>query len=264
MADLDRGEGAGLYGDSPEAYERGRLQYPDRVYELLAERGVGRGARVVEVGPATGLVTRRLLDSGAEVVGVEPNHALAVALGDRLAGEGLVVANDTFEDVDLPSGEYDAVIAATAFHWVDPSVGHRRAWNVLKPGGALIYWWMLFEDPWSHDDFDVASHRVLGGSPTVPTTGTLPFQVDTNLHIDRIAEAGFGDVRAEIFSSPYRLDTEAVVALYATIAVVLRRPRPEQQRVLDELAALVEDQFGGVVERRFVTAAYSGSRPQAE
>jgi hypothetical protein len=42
---------------------------------------------------------------------------------------------------------------------------------------------------------------------------------------------------------------------------VRRRPQPEQQRVLDTLVSIADDEFGGVVERPFVTSLYTGRRP---
>ena len=43
----------------------------------------------------------------------------------------------TFEDTDLPEGAFEAVFSAAAFHWVDPSVGWRKAALLLRPGGLL-------------------------------------------------------------------------------------------------------------------------------
>ena len=71
MDAFDRRAGAALYGDDPDAYERGRLQYPERVYEVIADHGVGPGVRAVEIGPAIGLVTGRLLATGADVTAIE-------------------------------------------------------------------------------------------------------------------------------------------------------------------------------------------------
>jgi hypothetical protein len=45
------------------------------------------------------------------------------------------------------------------------------------------------------------------------------------------------------------------------MATVLRRPRAEQQRLLDAIEQLAADRFGGDVERRFVSALYTGRRP---
>ena len=35
---------------------------------------------------------------------------------------------------------FDLVFAATAWHWIDPAVGYRRAWELLRPGGHLAIW----------------------------------------------------------------------------------------------------------------------------
>jgi SAM-dependent methyltransferase len=42
-----------------------------------------------------------------------------------------------FEEVDLPEGAFAAAFSATAFHWVDPSVGWAKVASCLQPGGLL-------------------------------------------------------------------------------------------------------------------------------
>jgi hypothetical protein len=46
------------------------------------------------------------------------------------------------------------------------------------------------------------------------------------------------------------------------MATVIRRPRSERQALLDRVEALADDAFGGRVERNFVTALYTGRRPE--
>ena len=47
----------------------------------------------------------------------------------------------------------------------------------------------------------------------------------------------------------------------ATMAIVLRRPEPDQARVLDALQALVERDFDNLITRTFVTALYTAQAP---
>src|SRR5262249_51329738 len=42
-----------------------------------------------------------------------------------------------FEDVDLAPATYDAVLAASSFHWVDPHTGWAKAASLLRPGGTI-------------------------------------------------------------------------------------------------------------------------------
>jgi ubiquinone/menaquinone biosynthesis C-methylase UbiE len=97
------------------------------------------GALVVEVGAGTGISTRGLLASGADVVAFD----LAPKMLERLRANGspgpgrlLGVAVGDGHALPLRSGVADLVTYAQAFHWMRPAeaVTARR---VLRPGGAL-------------------------------------------------------------------------------------------------------------------------------
>src|SRR5262245_48380463 len=144
---LDPREGRDLYGQDPEGYDRGRPQYPAELYDLLVARCALRpGTRTVEIGPGTGIATRRLLDLGAEVTAVEPNEAMAAYLSQTLESRVQVLVAP-FETAPLPVEHFDLAVAGTSFHWVPQPAGFRQLWRVLRPGGATAIWWMLFEDP---------------------------------------------------------------------------------------------------------------------
>jgi SAM-dependent methyltransferase len=258
----DLREGRFLYGSDPAAYDAGRPGYPGRVYDLLvAPGGLRPGCRVVEIGPGTGLVTRHLLDAGGRVTAVEANGQMASYLRMNVAAPGLDVVTGGFEDAVLPESGFDLAVAATSFHWVPQPAGWDQLRRVLRPGGWAAIWWMLFEDPASPDEFSQAAELVLEGSPTTAEPGRLPFQIDMPARRADLEAAGFAGVRAELIRSAAWLDAAQVRALYATLAIVLRRPAAEQAAVLDELEHLVADQFGGRVERRFPTAVYLGRNP---
>ena len=262
MGEPDPREGRLLYGADPAAYDVGRPAYPGRVYELLvAPGGLGPGCRVVEIGPGTGLVTRHLLESGGRVTAVEANGQMASYLRANVAAPGLDVVAEAFEDAVLPVAAFDLAVAATSFHWVPQPAGWDKLRRIVRPGGWVAIWWMLFEDPASPDEFSRAAEQALGDSPTAAAPGRLPFQIDVASRRADLEAAGFAGVRAELIRSAAWLDAAQVRALYATLAIVLRRPAAEQAAVLDRLEHLVADRFGGQVERRFLTAIYLGRNP---
>ncbi len=258
----DHVEGRRLYGGDPSGYADGRPGYPERVYGLLAESGLRPGCRVVEIGPGTGLATRRLLAAGAHVTAVEASPAMADYLQRTCGQQGLDIVGRPFEDAGLAPGAYDLAVAATSYHWVAQPTGWQALTRALRLGGWAVIWWMLFDDPTSPDAFDLASQSVLGGSPTIPPgAGPVPFQIDVAARTANMAGAGLADVTAELIKSPRFLTAAQVRRLYATLAIVLRRPRTEQARVLDQLEQLVHHRFGGSVERSFLTAVYRGRKP---
>lgn len=124
-------------------YHRSRPEYPEELYaELIRLAGLHPGDRLLEVGCATGKATIPLARRGFQVTCVE--------LGAELAGQarrnledytGVQVTEAAFETWQPPPGPgFDLVFAATSWHWIDPAVKYRRAFDALRPGGHLALW----------------------------------------------------------------------------------------------------------------------------
>jgi SAM-dependent methyltransferase len=260
--EMSRSAGRELYGQDSAAYASGRPAYPEPVYDVLRDRcQLSDGTRVLEIGPGTGLATRRLLSIGAAVTAVEPNPNLATFLQRSLAASELEVEVAMLEEAQLPDGAFDLAVAANSFHWVDPNVGQQKLLRALRPRGWLAIWWMLFEDPTRLDDFDRAIETVLGPSQSIVDPGPTALQLDAEARCARLRAAGFVNVRSEIVRSVHTFDSTGIRALYATMAIVLRRREPEQVAMLDALAALVERDFDNVVTRTFVTPLHTAQAP---
>ncbi len=122
-----------------EAYDEVRRGYADTLVDAALRRGgLGAGSRVVEVGCGTGKLTELLVARGLHVDAVDPGPRMIEVARRRVGDSPLArfhVAR--FEDVELPSGSFDGVFSATAFHWIDPAVGWRKAASLLEPGGLL-------------------------------------------------------------------------------------------------------------------------------
>jgi SAM-dependent methyltransferase len=101
------------------------------------------GPRVLDVGCGTGTAARQFQAAGCTVLGVEPDARMAGFA--RRTGVEVEVA--TFEAWDPAGREFDAVIAGTAWHWVDPVAGAARAAQVLRPGGRIAPFHHVFQSP---------------------------------------------------------------------------------------------------------------------
>jgi SAM-dependent methyltransferase len=261
---LQRVEGRQLFGLDPGGYAAGRPDYPSFVYDRLRDRcGLTAGIRVLEIGPGTGIVTRRLLAADARVVAVEPDASLASYLRSAIASEDLQIIGSSLEEADLDSGPFDLAVAATSFHWVDQEVGLRKLNGLMRPGGWIALWWTLFRDPSRPDPFSTEVEGLLG-----PTTrgafdepGRPPFQLDREYRQHDLARwAQAEEVTGELVPWTCVLTPSQARALYASMATVIRRSNSEQDRLLDEIEELAAETFNGRVERHFVTALYTGRR----
>jgi SAM-dependent methyltransferase len=121
-------------------YVKFRPSYPVELVNYLSLQG--RPLRVADIGSGTGLFAKLLLEAGHEVYGVEPNSAM------RAAGEKFLVGFPLFHSQEggadwtgLPSGEFDLITAAQAFHWFDVQKTKRECQRILKPEGRVALIW---------------------------------------------------------------------------------------------------------------------------
>lgn len=120
-------------------YDRVRPGYPPEVFDDLdALAGLVAGSRVLEIGCGTGLATVPLAQRGYRVVALELGDDPAAVARRRLAAHTNVeVVVAAFEDWPLPDEPFDAIVSATAFHWIDPEVRVPKAARGLAPRGSL-------------------------------------------------------------------------------------------------------------------------------
>jgi SAM-dependent methyltransferase len=139
MAGADRRDLGRVFNEVPELYDRVRPAYPDDLFaKLVAITGMDERSSVLEVGCGTGQATRSLATLGCSVTAVEPGAGMAALVRQRLARfRNVEVETSTFEEWNDRGRRFDVLVAASAWHWVDPSVGWRRAHDVLHPRGWM-------------------------------------------------------------------------------------------------------------------------------
>jgi SAM-dependent methyltransferase len=258
VSGVERSEGRTVFGDDPAAYDRARPGYPERVFDILRERcGLGDGAAVFEIGPGPGTATRRLLESGARpLYAVEPNPAFAAYLDTSTHGVVSLLV-EPFEEAELQASSFDLGVAASSFHWVDPTVGLAKVRRLLRPRGWWAMWANLNGDQTDADPFHRATQHIVG-PPAPGPFGTL---LDSDARLGELTAAGFEDAAYELVRWSCTFDAAAIRALYATFSPIARREPTERERVLDAIAEVAVDEFGGVVERTMLTPIYTARRP---
>jgi SAM-dependent methyltransferase len=101
-----------------------------------------RGA-ASERAAGTGIAARLLAAAGCRVLGVDPDDRMASVARQG----GLTVEVAPFEAWHSAGRSFDALIAAQAWHWVDPVAGAAKAAQVLRPGGRLAVFWNAAQLP---------------------------------------------------------------------------------------------------------------------
>jgi SAM-dependent methyltransferase len=137
------------FGAIAATYAERRPGYPDAAVrwalEPVARR---RPLRVLDLAAGTGKLTTALIDSlaglDAELTAVEPDPAMLAELRRTLPA--VRATSGSAEEIPLPDGSVDAVVAGQAMHWFDLRRAVPEIARVLTPGGVLAGLWNADDD----------------------------------------------------------------------------------------------------------------------
>ena len=244
------------FDEDAERYDRARPGYPPALFDDLAElAGIGPGCRVLEIGCGTGQVTVPLAERGCEVVAVELGANMAAVARRNLARFPSVrVETAAFETWPLPSEPFDLVLAATAFHWLDPAVRAAKSADALRPGGALA---------------TIATEHVAGGTeaffaevqecyerwdPATPPGLRLIHAADIPFADDEPARSGrFGPALFRRYERDLAYSTEEYLDVLLTYSGHRALEPTRQKGLLDCIAGLIDGRYGGRIVKRYLT-----------
>ncbi|MGB7564626.1 MAG: class I SAM-dependent methyltransferase [Prochlorococcaceae cyanobacterium] len=139
----DMGERTSWYDDAAQVYERARPSYPQGLIEQVIRLAqLNQDSRILEVGCGPATATLGLAPLGCRMVCLEPNPNFAEAARRRCAAyPSIDIVESAFEEWALEEQAFEAVLAASSFHWVPSEVAYPRAAAALSAGGHLILLW---------------------------------------------------------------------------------------------------------------------------
>jgi len=248
------------FGVDAERYDRTRPRYPaDMVARIVA---ASPGPEVVDVGCGTGTAARQFQEAGCTVLGVEPD----VRMAEFARRSGVEVDVATFEDWDPAGRNFDAVIAGTAWHWVDPVAGAAKAARVLRPGGRLAPFHHVFQAPPEVTDALSTAHRqVAPDSPMNPGRQSTRSSVDLYQPMfTKIAGAireagGFGEPEQWRFDWERTYTTDEWLDQLPTLGSLTQLPAAKLAVVTESVGAAI-DALGGSFTMSYSTIVVTAAR----
>ncbi|MDT8911597.1 class I SAM-dependent methyltransferase [Amycolatopsis sp. PS_44_ISF1] len=235
------------FGEDAARYDRARPGYPAAVFEDF-----GAGTRVLEIGCGTGQATVALAERGCAVTAVELSADLAAVASAKLAGfPAVTVETGDFEQRPRPPEPFDVVLAATAFHWLDPRTRMAKAADALRAGGTLAL---------------ITTHHVAGGSerffadvqrwyerfdPATPPGLRLSAAADVPTTFD---ESGrFAPPRFRRWEWEQEYTTAEYTDLLMTYSNHRALPPERREGLLAAITSLIDDEHGGRITKRYLT-----------
>lgn len=181
--------------------------------EVIARIAAGTGGEphpvVCDLGAGTGKLSRALLNSGLDVIAVDPDaESLARNPARGRLGGG--------EDIPLPDSTLDCVTVAQAWHWMDPVPTAAEIARVLRAGGAA---WILLNQLDVRTDWVLRLSRIMHAGDVYRP------------HWRPVLGRAFGPVEATLapFTTPATI--EDIVGLASTRSYWLRSSPAVRRRV---------------------------------
>lgn len=230
----------GTFDTAAARYHRARPSYPDALFDaLIADAGLQPADQLLEVGCGTGKATEPLARRGFAITAIEPGVNLAAAAQEVLGRyPDVTVVTGDFEAWTPPGGiAYDLVYAATAWHWVDPSLRYMKAADMLTPGGHLAVWSATHVFPDHGDPFFAEIQHVydeigegLPPDAPMPRPGELP-----PIDLERDSGGRFRNVSTRHFDWEIVYDAEQYIDLLETFSGHIAMQDWQRDRLYGEI-----------------------------
>jgi SAM-dependent methyltransferase len=192
----------GTFEHVASLYDRARPTYPPEVFgNLVEDARLPESARIVEIGCGTGQATVPLAARGYRITCVELGEQLAsIARRNLLPCPAVEVINADFERWEPARGDFDAVVAFTAFHWIAPDVRYTRAASLLRDQGKLGLVTTEHVLPRDGDDFFIEVQQdyeaVVPNDPATKAGAPKPPETIPDLSEEIAASGRFRNVAA--------------------------------------------------------------------
>jgi SAM-dependent methyltransferase len=137
------------YSPVAEAYNKLRPRYPEEIINGAIEIAqLSQNANILELGCGPGNATLAFAQLGFSMICLEPSLAACnLAKQNCVIYPQVEIQQTTFEEWELETGKFDAVLAATSYHWINPEFGNSKIAEALRNNGALILLWNMTPQP---------------------------------------------------------------------------------------------------------------------
>jgi SAM-dependent methyltransferase len=247
-------------------YDQARPGYPAALFEdVVALSGLPAGGRILEIGCGTGQATLPLARRGYRILCIELGENLAALARHNLAAYPQVeIRTGAFEAWPVEEGAFDAVVAATAFHWLDPATRSQKCARALRPKGAIALFWSFHLQGGTTEFFE-AAHEIYrreapelakDATPFVLPTSEVPFSVKAEME----ATGLFGEVAVRRYEWDQEYDAAGYIRVLGTYSGHRNLEPEARERLFHGIAELIDTRFGGAITKQYLTTLFVARR----
>ncbi|MBD2257319.1 class I SAM-dependent methyltransferase [Pseudanabaena sp. FACHB-2040] len=245
------------YSPAAEAYNQARPRYPQELICQVVELAqLKPNSKILEVGcgPATATVAFAQLEF--PMLCLEPNpdfYQLAQQNCEQYPN--VKIQNTSFEEWVLGTEKFDAVLAASSFHWIPSDVGYSKAAEALKENGYLILLWNKELQP-CYEVYQGLSGIYQVHAPSLDRYEDRKTQEEILQGLgEMITDSGlFKDLMTGCIESKTTYTVDKYLLLLNTYSPYLKLESENKKALFEELRNRIVFDLGGSLELSYVSA----------
>ncbi|AFZ26582.1 2-polyprenyl-3-methyl-5-hydroxy-6-metoxy-1,4-benzoquinol methylase [Cylindrospermum stagnale PCC 7417] len=245
------------YSNVAEAYNKVRPRYPKELINRAVEVAqIPAEAAILELGCGPGIATVPFAQLGFSILCLEPSkEACNLAKQNCAAYPKVEIQQTTFEEWKLETGRFNAVLAATSFHWINPDIGCAKAADALQANGSLILLWNMTPQP--HYEVYENLHEVYKiHAPSLAPYEDIKKQAEIakSLGQKAIDSERFKDLAFEQIACQLTYSADNYLLLLSTLTPYLKIDALIRDALFADLREKIEQNYGGSLQINYLSA----------
>lgn len=242
-----------------DLYDQARPRYPQAlIRHTINTTQLSPQSNLLEIGCGSGIATVAFAPLGCSIVGLEPSEPLYQLACDRCKPYPNVrLLNTSFEEWNLEPDNFDAVLAANAFHWIPSEIAHVKSAAALRDRGFLILLWNMTPEP-QHDVYQLLNEVYQEFAPSLsryegPRTQE---EILRGFMRDTIDSGLFTHFASEQLSSETTYSVDDYLMLLSTFSQYRRLESPIREALFAGLRETIKTQLGGQIQLSYLSAVH--------
>jgi SAM-dependent methyltransferase len=245
------------YSPSAAAYNKLRPRYPEVLMHRVVEvTNLSHNSTILEVGCGPGTATVAFAQFGGSTICLEPNPDFCLLARQNCEQyPNVEIQNISFEEWPLEAEKFDAVLAATSFHWIDPEIGYPKAANALRGNGHLILLWNKELQP-SYEVYQSFSEVYQVHAPSLShryEDRATQKEILRELGQIALASGKFKDLISEHFECEVTYSVNDYLLLLSTYSPYLKLDKQSRDSVFNGLRGKIEQDLGGRIQLSYLS-----------
>jgi SAM-dependent methyltransferase len=232
-------------------------RYPENlIHQVVEIAQLSTNSKILELGCGPATATVAFAQLGCSMISLEPNpDFFQLAQQNCQPYPNVEIQNTSFEEWALQTSKFDAVLAASSFHWISPEIGYPKAANTLQQTGNLILLWNKELQP-SSEVYQRLSQVYQLYAPSLDRYEDIKTQEEILRGLGKICiDSGqFKDLISGQIASEVTYNVDEYLMLLTTYSPYLKLAPDTKKALFAGLRQSIEDDFGGSLHLSYISA----------